>query len=35
VADAVALLDSAAHRVTFVNAGHLPPLLRRRTVVAI
>ena len=26
---AVALLDSAAHRVTFVNAGHLPPLILR------
>jgi phosphoserine phosphatase RsbU/P len=25
-----ALLDPAAHRVTFVNAGHLPPLIYRR-----
>jgi serine phosphatase RsbU (regulator of sigma subunit) len=26
---AVALLDPSAHRVTFVNAGHLPPLIYR------
>jgi serine phosphatase RsbU (regulator of sigma subunit) len=25
----LAVLDPPAHRVTFVNAGHLPPLLRR------
>lgn len=27
---AAGLLDSSAHRVTFVNAGHLPPLIYRR-----
>jgi len=27
---AAGLLDTSAHRVTFVNAGHLPPLIFRR-----